>query len=83
MDEFADDAISYDRTVRAKPGEYPDDYAQESNAWRAAYDHAAGRGNSVKASVLYAHSHAEDHEESSLGQEAVQKTAPKKKASKK
>lgn len=38
----------------AVPGDYPEDYEQESNIWRQGYDHAARIGNPVKACIIYA-----------------------------
>lgn len=50
-------------TPAAVAGKYPEGYEQMPDSWKRAYDHAAGRNNSVKAARNYADSHERDFEE--------------------
>lgn len=50
-------------TPKAQVGKYPEEYEHMPDSWKRAYDHAAGRNNSVKAATLYADSHERDFEE--------------------
>lgn len=38
----------------AVPGEYPEGYDEMDDRWKKRFDHAAKKGNTVKASMLYA-----------------------------
>lgn len=44
----------------AVEGEYPGEYANASEGWKAAFDQAARHNNSLKASILFADAHEAD-----------------------
>jgi len=45
---------------KGTPGEYPAHKADETDAWRAAFDHACERGCTSKAAALFADAHEKD-----------------------
>lgn len=44
----------------AKAGTYPEDYEENSDSWRRAYDHCANNENTVKACINFADAHEGD-----------------------
>lgn len=42
----------------AKPGSYPDEHEDEGEEWKAGFDKAALKGNTVKACVVFANNYS-------------------------
>lgn len=50
-------------TKLSSPGQYPEEHEDSPLPWKAAYDHAAKHGNTVKGAKQYADAHSHDFEE--------------------